>query len=177
MWVVSFTPRPLYPEGKSPQYPLDGNQSRSGRGGQEKKSHHCSCRELNPGHPARSTAPILAELSQLLLLYWLPSNYIFKIFADLTKEGQYVKLIPNMAVWRLPLLFRIPEVPSSSLDLETVGKAGVAHSVRWQRYGLDDRGSITGRGTDFVTSPPRPGRLWGPPRPLTNEYRGLLSRG
>jgi len=36
-WVVSFTPRPLCPQGKSPWYPLDrrlaGLQSRSGRGG------------------------------------------------------------------------------------------------------------------------------------------------
>jgi hypothetical protein len=40
--VVSFTPRPLYPQGKSPWYPLDrrmgGPQSRSGRGGDEKNS-------------------------------------------------------------------------------------------------------------------------------------------
>jgi hypothetical protein len=40
--VVSFTPRPLYPQGKSPWYPLDrrlgGSQSRSGRGGEEKNS-------------------------------------------------------------------------------------------------------------------------------------------
>jgi hypothetical protein len=42
-WVVSFTPRPLYPQGKSPRYSLDrrlgGPQSRSGRGGEEKNSH------------------------------------------------------------------------------------------------------------------------------------------
>jgi hypothetical protein len=41
-WVVSFTPRLLYPQGKSPWYPLDrrlgGPQSRSGRGGKEKNS-------------------------------------------------------------------------------------------------------------------------------------------
>jgi hypothetical protein len=41
-WVVSFTPRPLYPQGKSPWYPSDrrlgGPQSRSGRGGEEKNS-------------------------------------------------------------------------------------------------------------------------------------------
>jgi hypothetical protein len=41
-WVVSFTPRPLYPQGKSPWYPLDrrlgGLQSRSGRSGEEKNS-------------------------------------------------------------------------------------------------------------------------------------------
>jgi hypothetical protein len=41
-WVVSFTPLPLYPQGKSPWYPLDrrlgGPQSRSGRWGEEKNS-------------------------------------------------------------------------------------------------------------------------------------------
>jgi len=40
--VVSFTPRVLYPQGKSPWYPFDrrlgGHQSRSGRGGEEKNS-------------------------------------------------------------------------------------------------------------------------------------------
>jgi hypothetical protein len=40
--VVSFTPRPLYLQGKSPWYPLDrrlgGPQSWSGRGGEEKNS-------------------------------------------------------------------------------------------------------------------------------------------
>jgi hypothetical protein len=41
-WAVSFTPRPLYPQGKSPSYPLDrrlgGPQNRSGCGGEEKNS-------------------------------------------------------------------------------------------------------------------------------------------
>jgi hypothetical protein len=40
--VVSFTSRPLYPQGRSPCYPLNmrlgGHQSRSGRGGEEKNS-------------------------------------------------------------------------------------------------------------------------------------------
>jgi hypothetical protein len=38
-WVLSFTHRPLYPQAKSPWYPLDtrlgGPQSRSGRGDEE----------------------------------------------------------------------------------------------------------------------------------------------
>jgi hypothetical protein len=41
-WAVSFTPRPLYPQGKSPWCPLDrrlgGPQSRSGCGSEEKNS-------------------------------------------------------------------------------------------------------------------------------------------
>jgi hypothetical protein len=43
----------------APRYSLDrrlgGPQNRSGCGG-ERKSHHCSSRESNPGRPARSPA-------------------------------------------------------------------------------------------------------------------------
>jgi hypothetical protein len=37
-WVVSFTPRPLYPQRKRPWYPLGELQSRFGRGGEKKNS-------------------------------------------------------------------------------------------------------------------------------------------
>jgi hypothetical protein len=46
-WVVSFTPWPLYPQWKSPWYPvdrrLDGPQNRPGRGGEDKNY------QLRPG--------------------------------------------------------------------------------------------------------------------------------
>jgi hypothetical protein len=52
-FVVSFTPRPLYSQGKSPWYPLDrrlgGPQSRSGRGGEDKIPS--PCRKSNPRTP------------------------------------------------------------------------------------------------------------------------------
>jgi hypothetical protein len=57
-WVVSFTPRPLYPQGKSPWYPLnrlEGPQSRSGREGEEKNSQPPPGIEpSNPDRPALS---------------------------------------------------------------------------------------------------------------------------
>jgi hypothetical protein len=57
-WVVSFTPRPLNPQGKSPSYPLDrklgGPHSRSGNGGEKKIPS--PYRDSNPEHPARSPA-------------------------------------------------------------------------------------------------------------------------
>jgi hypothetical protein len=41
-WVVCFTHRPLYPQGKNHRYPLDrrlgGPQSRSGHDGEQKNS-------------------------------------------------------------------------------------------------------------------------------------------
>jgi hypothetical protein len=64
MWVVSFTLRSLYPEGKSPRYPLDrrldGTQSRSGRGGEEKNS------QLPPAFEPRSDSSARSQS-----LYWL----------------------------------------------------------------------------------------------------------
>jgi hypothetical protein len=72
--VVSFTPRPLYSQGKSPRYPLDrrlgGPQSRSGRGGEEKNSQPPP-REPNSSHLIYSLVTILTELS------WLSSYQCF----------------------------------------------------------------------------------------------------
>jgi hypothetical protein len=63
-WVVSYMLRSLYLRGKNPQYVLDRRlgrlQSLSGYGSEEKKSHHCTCRELNPVLPAVA-----------LSVYWL----------------------------------------------------------------------------------------------------------
>jgi hypothetical protein len=68
-WVVSFTPRPLYPKGKSPWYPLDrrkgGPQSESGRGGEEKNSQPLS--GLEPPIIQPVAQRYTTELSRLLL--------------------------------------------------------------------------------------------------------------
>jgi hypothetical protein len=71
-WVASFTPRPLYSQGKSPRYPLDkrlgGPKSRSGRCGVEKIT--CPCREWNPESSARSISDwAIPALRQMPVLY------------------------------------------------------------------------------------------------------------
>jgi hypothetical protein len=58
-WVVSFTPRPLYPQGKNPRYPLDrrlgGPQSRFGHSVEEKNSQPSPGIETRSSdHPAHS---------------------------------------------------------------------------------------------------------------------------
>jgi hypothetical protein len=54
------------PPGKDPPYLLDrrfsGLQSRSGDGGEEKKSNHCPRRQLNSCRLARSLISILTEM-------------------------------------------------------------------------------------------------------------------
>jgi hypothetical protein len=70
MAVVSFTSRPLYPQGKSPWYPLDrrlgGPQSRSGHGGEEKNSQPLSGIELPIIQPVAQR--YTTELSRLLFI-------------------------------------------------------------------------------------------------------------
>jgi hypothetical protein len=44
-------------------------------------------------------------------------------------------------------------------------------------YGLDDRGSIPGRGKGFFLYPLCPDGLWGPPSLLYNGYRGSFPGG
>jgi hypothetical protein len=60
-WVVSFTPRPLYP-----RYPLDRRlgapQRWSWRGGEEKNP--CYSKKLNPNRPSLRLVTILTELSR-----------------------------------------------------------------------------------------------------------------
>jgi hypothetical protein len=68
MGVVSFMPQPLYPQGKSPWYPMDrrlgGPHSWSGHSGEEKNSQPLL------GHEPLIIQPIAkcctTELSQLL---------------------------------------------------------------------------------------------------------------
>jgi hypothetical protein len=66
--VVSFKTLPLYPQGKSPSYPLDrrlsGFQSRSGRGGEEKNSQ--PLRRLKPPIIELVAQRYTAELCLLL---------------------------------------------------------------------------------------------------------------
>jgi hypothetical protein len=61
-WVVSFMRRPLYPQGKSPCYPLDrrlgGHQSRSWRGGVQipspRRESNPRTRIVQPSYPGSS---------------------------------------------------------------------------------------------------------------------------
>jgi hypothetical protein len=67
-WEFSFTPRPLYPQEKSPWYPLDrrlnGPQSISGHGGEERNSQPLPA--LEPPIIDPVSQRYTAELSRLL---------------------------------------------------------------------------------------------------------------
>jgi hypothetical protein len=69
-WVISFTPRPLYPQGRSPWYPLDrmlgGPQSRSGRGGEEKNSQPLPGIEPPIIHSVVSAIPLSYKVNSAL---------------------------------------------------------------------------------------------------------------
>jgi hypothetical protein len=71
-WVVSFIPRPLYPRGKSPRYPLDrrlgGPQNRSGRRGREKNRAHNGTRTPTPRPSNPQPVAIPTALTRLFFL-------------------------------------------------------------------------------------------------------------
>jgi hypothetical protein len=75
---MSFTPRPLYPQGKSPRYPLDrrlgGPQSRSGRGEDKildpTRTHNSDPLVVQPvaSHDTECTIPAPLDLLRVKVL-------------------------------------------------------------------------------------------------------------
>jgi hypothetical protein len=76
-WVISFTSRPLYPQGRSPSYPLGrrvgGPQSWSGRGGEEKDSQ--PLQGLEPPIIQPIAHRYTTELSRILTAYLIQDNF------------------------------------------------------------------------------------------------------
>jgi hypothetical protein len=68
---------------------------------------------------------------------------------------------------------RVTLVRQSPIVRRRYGAVGIAAG-----YGLDGREvEFESRQGQNLSSPRRPGRFWGPPRPLSNWYRGALSSG
>jgi len=80
-WVVSFTPRPLYRRERQPppRCQLDrrlGGPQKQDAVAKRKHSHHCHCREVNPGRSARSLFFILTERPSVPKQNKITSKYL-----------------------------------------------------------------------------------------------------
>jgi hypothetical protein len=111
-WLVSFTPRPLYPRGKSPRYPLDMRfgepQSQSGRSGEENNLLILLAIELRfLDRPASSLVVISTELSRLVDLN--DSNKICKVIVRVFNKLSITPWRP-MGEWSItpPFLTSLP---------------------------------------------------------------------
>jgi hypothetical protein len=95
----------------------------------------------------------------LLMGFW---KYLFIFFCCLRVGCVTLYWVMDIDFW----------VPQESLSRWVRLRDGIAQSVSWLGYGLEERGSIPGR--DFMSWPPCPDRLWGPPSLLSSGYRGAL---
>jgi hypothetical protein len=109
-WVISFTPRPLYLQWKSPWYSLDrrlgGPQSRFGRGDEEKNSQ--PLRESKPG------TPIFQPVAYTILIYVFVAQFLVFVksekfvpyfvseyykWATLRWCGSLLQIVTHWALW------------------------------------------------------------------------------
>jgi hypothetical protein len=115
--MVNFTPRPLYPQGKEPWYPLDwrlgGHQIRSGRGGEEKNS------QLPPGiEPQNTDRPTRSPALYPLNYHGSTFQYIFKkinsvISKNYNFSSKYITIF-------LPNILSIVSLLHSSFNIVTI---------------------------------------------------------
>jgi len=79
-WVVSFTPRPSYPQGKIPWYQLDkttaGPQNWSGHGGKEKNSQNQQVKKDSVFYGTRRFITVFTIARHLSLCWarWIQST-------------------------------------------------------------------------------------------------------
>jgi hypothetical protein len=99
--MVSFTPRPPYPQGKSTHYPLDmrlgGPQSRSGHGAEQKNS------QPSPG----------IELA-------IPLHYVRLIIMACNFKDNFLGLVrcgPHLSVIKLKFIIKLIKIPLRQNDI------------------------------------------------------------
>jgi len=92
-WVVSFTPRPLYPHGKRSWYTLDrrlgGPESRSGHGVEEKNSQGMLC-ECSIQESQKYISSYIKELTSSCL-YMLAYLYFITPYIALNTDALCLK--------------------------------------------------------------------------------------
>jgi hypothetical protein len=126
-WVVSFTIRLLYPQGKSTWYPLDrrmgGSQSRSGCGGEEKNSQPLPGLEPPIFQPIaqRYTTELSRFLQDPVLLSYhlrlvLPSGFF--------PSGFPIKILHKFLISPMPCSYHLPwfDIINCSRNLHTISK-------------------------------------------------------
>jgi hypothetical protein len=108
MWVVSFMPRPLYPQRKSSRYTLnrreDGSQSRPGRGGENKNSQ--------PLQRLRQILMLSSRLRLGLPSGLFPSHFPAKVSLCISVNGFQLSLVLGIytASYR-PIFISVRTVP------------------------------------------------------------------
>jgi hypothetical protein len=190
-WIVRFTPRQVYPRGKSP-HGTHRVDPRAGLDAVENREASCLCRESNPGRAARRTEINEDARRQLpeCSLRWVSGVARRRHIAGFASFSSFPRRVrPRISFLILRNGFSLADRDwISGHELRTlqfllttqhlIGEPGSAVGIA-TGYGLDDQGvgvrvPVEAR---IFTSPCRSDRLWGPLSLLSNEYRGFTSRG
>jgi hypothetical protein len=117
-WVVNFTPRPLYPKGKSPWYPSDRRlgkpHSRSGRGGEEKISS--PCRVSNPrssNRRARTQSPYQLSYPGSTIIIIIIMTFII---CTTHRRDEKCKQNSSQKTWKEEILWEILKKRCENVD-------------------------------------------------------------
>jgi hypothetical protein len=92
-WVVGFSPRPLYPRGNGPRYPLDrrlgGPQSLSGPCGEEKNLAPAGIQTLAVHSIARlyTDWAIPTHIKEKIILKWFLQKYDMRMWTGFNCSG------------------------------------------------------------------------------------------
>jgi hypothetical protein len=143
-WMVSFSPRPPYPQGKSPYYPLyrrlGGPQSRSGHGGEEK--NFSPWQDSNPDHPARSPAlyrwAILAPsftCKDIKSRSFRWAGHVTRIEKQWIIQNFYLKTQGNRPLWRCKRGWEDNIKTNHNVVLLVVNYTGVCQDrIQWRAF-------------------------------------------